>query len=128
MTDLTSMTDSSLLLDYMSSMVTEYAEVRDYLKRLPGLHQAIEIGRQAIVSQYLTVVEMCGTLRLQISQSQMMLLDETMATVAAVLMLAPQSYRVSTVGSCSYQIREYPGSLFPFFLNILKSQGFKYDV
>ena len=118
MTDLTPITDNSTF---------RMVEILDYLRQLPGLQQAIEIGRQAVVHRYLTVAEMCGTLSLQISLLQMELIDNAMATVAAVLTLEPQSYRVSTVGGCSYEQREYPGSLFPFFLNVLSSQGFSYD-
>lgn len=111
----------------VSNNASDHSDIINYISQIPGLHRAVEIGRQAVVHQYLTVVEMCESLRLQVDVAQIELLDRIMCLTAEVLMLAPQAYRLSTVGSCVLIVREYPGCLFPFFLNILKTQGFQYD-
>lgn len=108
--------------------LNDYQNLLNYIHQMPGLEKAIQIGCQAVVRQYLTVVEMCETLNLHLKKYQVDAVDDAMCIIAGVVMLSAQSYRVSTVGGCSLQVREYPGCLFPLFLNVLSILGYPHDV
>ena len=112
----------------MNTKLDDYQNLLDYLHQMPGLEKAVRLGCQAVVRQYLTVVEMCESLNLHLKKYQVEAVDEAMCTIAEVVMMSAQSYRVSTVGGCSCQVREYPGCLFPLFLNVLSILGYRYDV
>ena len=112
----------------MNTKLDEYQNLLNYLHQMPGLERAVRMGCQAVVRQYLTVVEMCESLNLYLKKYQVEAVDEAMSHLAEVMMMSAQSYRVSTVGGCSLQVREYPGCLFPLFLNVLSILGYHYDV
>ena len=112
----------------MNTKLDDYQNLLNYIHQMPGLEKAVKLGCKAVVRQYLTVVEMCETLNLHLKKFQVEAVDEAMCTIAEVVMRSAQSYRVSTVGDCSLHVREYPGCMFPLFLNILNILGYHYDV
>lgn len=127
MDTLAALPDNLLLLNLLNTKVEACADLVAYIQQMPGLKMATDMGRKAKVTQYLTVVEMCDTLGVVLNAGQNNTIDNHMAEVAEVMMMSPQTYRVSTIGGCSYQVREYPGCLFPMLLNILSIHHVNYD-
>lgn len=111
-------------LTTVSTRIEDFSGLVNYIHQLPGLESALSIGCHATVSQHLTVSEMCEVVDLRLSVTEVECLDEKMVSISEVLTMCPQSYRVSTIGNTSYQVREYHGCLFPFFLNLLAIKGY----
>lgn len=107
----------------LKTKLADYTDMLVYIQQMPGLEAAIKIGSKAVVRQHLTTVEMCEAVRLYPPGCQMLEIDNDLSKLAEVLMGAEQSCRVSRIGDCCYTVREYPGCMFPFFLNILDTYG-----
>lgn len=112
-------------LDFAPNGVCTLA-LLNYINQMPGLRAALCLGSAANVPQHLTVNEMAESLGIIIDLDMLGKLDRTMSEVAKVLVGSDVCQRVASVGSCSYTNREYPGYLFPFFLNALKANDITY--
>ena len=98
-----------------------------YLDNLPGLANAIWIGRQQIVNtqSHYTITEFADKLGLVLTTKDRLGLDAHLAVVTSNLTLCPPCTRTSYLGGCSYEANEYPLHMFPFFLNALKLFGLR---